>query len=59
MRAGGRVGAASAMARARAGASAIIWGMKAASGMFFQYFLGISDCIAFTIRRAGLKMFWK
>ena len=31
-------------------------GMSEASGMFFQYFLGISLSIAPIFRRAGLKM---
>ena len=30
--------------------------MSAVSGRFFQYFLGISLVIAFTLTRAGLKM---
>ena len=33
--------------------------MSGASGRFFQYFLGISDCIARTFSRAGLKMLRK
>lgn len=30
--------------------------MSSASGRFFQNFFGISDCIAFSFTRAGLKM---
>jgi hypothetical protein len=30
--------------------------VNGASGRFFQYFFGISDCIASTFSRAGLKM---
>ena len=30
--------------------------ISAVSGMFFQYFFGISLVIAFTLTRAGLKM---
>jgi hypothetical protein len=33
--------------------------MSGASGRFRQYFFGISACIAFTLRRAGLKMLAK
>ncbi len=52
----GAVGAAAIMPRARASAPAIRSGMSRASGRFRQYFFGISAVIAFTLRRAGLKM---
>ena len=58
-RGGGSVGAASAISRARACAPAISSGISDASGMFFQYFFGISDCIAEVFSRAGLKMLRK
>ena len=40
----------------RACAPAISPGTSAVSGMFFQYFLGISFSIAPILTRAGLKM---
>ncbi|MFO1452647.1 MAG: hypothetical protein U1F61_31060 [Opitutaceae bacterium] len=40
----------------RALLSEISLAMSGASGRFFQYFSGISDCIARTLSRAGLKM---
>ena len=48
--------ACAAIAATRAGACSISVGINAASGRFVQYFLGISDCIAFTFTRAGLKI---
>ncbi|GHF64217.1 hypothetical protein GCM10017056_39330 [Seohaeicola zhoushanensis] len=55
-RAGGSVGRAACISAARRGASRISSEISRASGRFFQYFFGISDCIARTISRAGLKI---
>ena len=42
--------------RTRLRLSAMSSAMSGASGRFFQYFFGISDRIALTLSRAGLKM---
>jgi hypothetical protein len=47
---------ASTILASRACAPAISSPTNAVSGMFFQYFFGISLTIAPTLRRAGLKM---
>ncbi len=46
----------SIIAASRACAPASSPPISAVSGMFFQYFFGISLVIAFTLTRAGLKM---
>jgi hypothetical protein len=44
------------IAASRACAPAMSCGISSASGRFFQYFFGISDSMAETFSRAGLKI---
>ena len=55
----GVVGILAIISLAALSAPAISPGMSEASGRFRQYFFGISVCMAFTLSRAGLKMFSK
>ena len=58
-RRGGKVGAASCISRALASACCKSAGICCVSGMFFQYFRGISDVMAEIFTRAGLKILQK
>ena len=58
-RAGATVAAAERIWMTLRSASASIAGIACVSGMFFQYFIGISDRIASSLIRAGLKMLVK